>query len=113
MNDRGSTKPIASTSFYILLALADEPRYGLGIVEEVAARTGGEVRVGPGTLYNAIGKMLGEGLIEETGSPDGATDPRRRYYRITRTGRRVLADEAERLETLVAAIRSKRILHGS
>ena len=114
MNDRGSTRPIAGTHFYILLALADRPRYGLGIVEEVATRTDGEVRLGPGTLYNAVAKMLEEGTIEETAAPGGIdADPRRRYYGITREGRRVLAAEAERLETLVAAARSKRVLRPS
>jgi len=113
-DQRGTTKPIAGTHFYILMALSDEPRYGLGIVEEVAARTENDVRLGPGTLYNAVAKMLSEGLIEESGPPEaGESDPRRRYYRITPAGRQVLAAEAARLETLVAAVRSKRILRTS
>ncbi len=111
MPERGTTRPIAGTFFYVLLALADEPRYGLGIVEEVAARTDGEVRLGPGTLYNAIRKMLDGGLIEEW-SPGGEDelDPRRRYYRITRTGRTLVAEEASRLEQLVRAARAKHVL---
>lgn len=110
-SERGTTKPIAGTFFYILLALADEPRYGLGIAEEVAGRTRGEIRMGPGTLYNAIKKMLDERLIEEW-SPPGVDepDPRRRYYRITTRGRAALAAEAGRLEQLVLAARAKHVL---
>lgn len=132
---RPTTKPIAGTFFYILLALADRPRYGLGIVEEVARRTGGgapvggtsggrsrsrgsasgEIRLGPGTLYNAIRKMLDEDLIEECDPPAsaGEADPRRRYYRITGGGREALASEAGRLEQLVLAARDKRVLPAS
>jgi DNA-binding PadR family transcriptional regulator len=112
MGDRGTTRPIAGTFFYILLALVDEPRYGLGIVDEVASRTGGDVTLGPGTLYNAIKKMLDGGLIEEWAPPGGASgaDPRRRYYRITREGRALVAEEAARLEQLVLAARAKRVI---
>jgi len=111
MTDRGSTKPVAGTFVYILLALADEPRYGLGIAEEVAARTDGEIRLGPGTLYNAIRKMLDDGWIEE-GLPAGEEehDPRRRYYRITPAGRALVAEEAARLERLVRVARAKHVL---
>ena len=110
--DSSTTRPLAGTIFYILLALADRDEYGLGIVEEVARRTNDEVRLGPGTLYNAIKRMLSEGLIEETTGPDDpiAGDPRRRYYRITRAGRAQLAGEAERLERLVRAARAKKVL---
>jgi DNA-binding PadR family transcriptional regulator len=109
---RGSTKPIAGTEFHALLALSDEPRYGLGIVEEIARRTRGEVRLGPGTLYTAIRRMLEQGLIEELlEAPRGEDDdPRRRYYRITATGRDVLVAEAQRLEQLVRAAHAKRVL---
>ncbi len=118
-NARPTTKPIAGTFFYILLALTDRPRYGLGIAEEVARRTGGgggdEIRMGPGTLYHAIKKMLEEGLIEECDAPAGGeeSDPRRRYYRITRPGRDSLAAEAARLDQLVRAARDKHVLPAS
>ena len=113
MPERGSTKPLAGTHFYVLLALADAPRYGLEIAEEVAARTGGEVRLGPGTLYSAIQKMLDSGLIEEWTPAEGSADPRRRYYRITRRGRSLVGSEAARLEQLVDAARDKRVLPGT
>lgn len=114
MPTRPTTHPIAGTTFYVLLALADKPRYGLEIAEEVEARTSGEVRLGPGTLYGAIQKMLGSGLLEDWTPPDAAQDdPRRRYYRITRKGRDAVASEASRLEQLVEAARAKRVLPGT
>lgn len=110
---RGTTKPVAGTFFYILLALSDRERYGLDIAKEVERRTEGSTVLGPGTLYNAIGKMLDQGLIEESTDekrPATEDDPRRRYYRITSEGRRVVSAEAERLEVLVNAARAKRVL---
>ncbi len=111
--NRGTTKPVAGTFFYVLLALADRERYGLDIAKEVERRTGGDIALGPGTLYNAVRKMLDQGLIEECTDeerPAAQDDPRRRYYRITRAGRHVLSTEAERLEVLVKAARAKRVL---
>jgi DNA-binding PadR family transcriptional regulator len=92
------TKPLTSSAFFILLALADRPRHGLGIADEVERRTEGEVELGPGTLYNALRKMLALGLIEDAPDrPDPEEDdPRRRYYRITEAGRQAVSAEAER-----------------
>lgn len=106
------TKPLTSSVFYILLALADQDRHGLGIAEEVELRTGGEVEMGPGTLYNALRRMLTEGLIAESPErPDPAEDdPRRRYYRITEQGRRAVSCEAARLHRVVLAARAKDLL---
>lgn len=107
--DRSTTKPLTGTFFYILLALIDADRYGLGIVQEVERRTNGDVQLGPGTLYNAIRKMLDAGMIAEVDSPSGRDDddPRRRYYRITESGRATFAAEARRLERIVDAVRTK------
>jgi len=109
-----TTRPLAGTSFYVLLALADRERYGLDVVEDVARRTNDAVVLGPGSLYNTIKKMLSEGLIEETTPKDRGEgrehDPRRRYYRITRAGRATLAAEAGRLAVLVDAAREKKVL---
>ena len=81
--------PLKPTWFHILLALADEERHGLGIVEEVERRSDGEVKLGPGTLYGTIKRMRRAGLIEE--AADGEErDTRRRYYAITRAGRSAL-----------------------
>lgn len=101
--------------FHILLALADENRHGLGIVREVERHTEGEVRLGPGTLYGSIKRLLGVGFIEEPGRrprPEN-DDPRRRYYRLTRGGRRVLEEGAVRMDRLVRVARQKAVLKGS
>jgi DNA-binding PadR family transcriptional regulator len=109
---RSTTKPLTGTVFYVLLALADRERYGLDIVREIDRRTGGDVRLGPGTLYNAIKKMTHDGLIDETDGPEDPADgdPRRRYYRITARGRVMLEGEAARLERLVDAARVKHVI---
>jgi DNA-binding PadR family transcriptional regulator len=104
--------PLTPAVFHILLALADGERHGYGVIKEVDARTEGKVRLGPGTLYGSIKRMLAEGLIEESGErPDPELDDeRRRYYRLTKFGRRVAVAEAERLSRLVASARAKRLL---
>ena len=104
--------PLTPAVFHILLALADGERHGYGVIKEVDARTEGKVRLGPGTLYGSIKRMLAEGMIEESGErPDPELDDeRRRYYRLTGFGRRVASAEAERLSGLVAAARAKRLL---
>ncbi|MGA8669474.1 MAG: helix-turn-helix transcriptional regulator [Terracidiphilus sp.] len=98
--------------FHILLALADQDRHGYGIMLEVAERTNQQVRMGPGTLYGTLKRLLDGGLIEECGErvdPD-LNDERRRYYRMTRQGRRAVAAEAERLQALVRVARAKSVL---
>jgi DNA-binding PadR family transcriptional regulator len=94
------------------LALADEDRHGLGIVEEIHVRTGGEVKLGPGSLYGTIKRLREVGYIAEAPSgPDPADDdPRRRYYTINPAGREALAREARRMEVMVHVARSKAIL---
>ena len=84
--------PLTPAVLNILLALADEERHGYGIMQEVEARTGGETRLGPGTLYGSIKRMLADGLIEESDErPDPEMDDqRRRYYRITGFGRKAV-----------------------
>jgi DNA-binding PadR family transcriptional regulator len=107
--------PLTPAVLQILLALADGERHGYGIMREVEGRTGGETRLGPGTLYGSIKRMLADGLIEESDErPDPEMDDqRRRYYRITDFGRRVAGAEAQRLAGLVSTARRKRILGGS
>ena len=98
--------------FHILLALADNDRHGYEIMREVDERTEGKMRLGPGTLYGAIKRMLNDRLIEELDErPDPELDDeRRRYYRLTSLGRRVAVAEAERLDRLVKSARSKKLL---
>jgi len=104
--------PLTVPVFHALMALADAERHGYGIIQEVAARTDGAVRLRTGTLYNAIRHMLRDGLVEESDErPDPALDDeRRRYYRITTLGRAVARAEAQRLERMVAVARAKRVL---
>ena len=112
VRDPGDLVPLTPAVLHILLALADEERHGYGIMKEVEGRTGGEVRLGPGTLYGAIKRMLADGLIEALGErPDPRLDDqRRRYYRITDFGRRVAGAEAERLQDLVSTARARKLL---
>jgi DNA-binding PadR family transcriptional regulator len=104
-------KTLTPGVFHILLALVDQERHGYGIMLEVAERTNQQVRMGPGTLYGTLKRMLEGSLIEECDEridPD-LSDERRRYYRITRQGRRAAAAEAERLQALVRMARAKSI----
>lgn len=98
--------------FHILLALADKERHGYEIMREVDERSEGKMRLGPGTLYGSIKRMLSDGLIEELDErPDPELDDeRRRYYRLSDFGRRVAVAEAERLERLVKSARAKKLL---
>jgi len=98
--------------FHILLALADKERHGYHIMREVEERTSGNVRLGPGTLYGSVKRMIADGLIEELDerpAPD-LDDERRRYYRLTDLGFRVAGAEAQRLEQLVRSARAKKLL---
>ena len=88
-------------AFHILVALARQPRHGYAIRQEVETRTDGQVRLWPATLYGLLADLTRQGLIEEIdGSKGPDDDPRRRYYSLTRAGRRFLESEATRLESL-------------
>jgi DNA-binding PadR family transcriptional regulator len=102
--------PLKAHWFHVLLSLADQEQHGYGIMQEVLQRTGGKVRLWPATLYGTLKRLMDEELIEESGDRPAPEldDARRRYYRLTRLGRRVLAAESARLEELVRVIHSKR-----
>ena len=102
--------PLKPHWFHILLSLADQEQHGYGIMQEVLDRTGGKVRLWPATLYGTLKRLMDADLIEESGDRPSAEldDSRRRYYRLTKLGRHVLAAESQRLEDLVRVIRSKR-----
>jgi DNA-binding PadR family transcriptional regulator len=106
------SSPLTPTVFYILLALVDGERHGYGIMQEISMRTAGSVRMGPGTLYGSLQRMLAEGLIEEAGErPDPRSgNERRRYYRLSTTGRQAVRAEALRLALLVHIAESKHLL---
>ncbi len=103
---------LSTAAFHVLLALAGGERHGYAIMQEAADRTEGKVRIGPGTLYRSIQKLLAAGWIEEAGErPDSASDDeRRRYYRLTSKGRTVASAEAKRLSNLVRVARMRRLL---
>jgi DNA-binding PadR family transcriptional regulator len=106
--------------FHVLLGLSDGPLHGYALIQEIETRTGGEVRLTASTLYDALSRLLDQGLIEEVAGPtDGAggargaqarPDARRRYYALTSQGRTASRDEARRLERLLAMARIKRVL---
>jgi len=104
--------PLTPAVFNILMALADGENHGYGIMLDVEANTSGSVQMGPGTLYGSIKRMLKASLIEESDErPDPELDDqRRRYYRLTGAGQRVLRLEAERLASQVAVARAKNLL---
>jgi DNA-binding PadR family transcriptional regulator len=110
-----SLLPLPVAVFHILIALADRERHGYSIMQDVAARTESKVQLSAGTLYSSIRRMLEQGLIEELAeSPDpSSTDERRRYYRLTRFGRRVAAAEVERLNALVRQARETGLVPGA
>lgn len=100
--------PLQPAVFQMLVALADQDRHGYAIMQDVAARTNGRMKLSPGTLYGAIKRMLESGLIVELDErPDPEDDDeRRRYYRLTRFGREVAMAEADRLSTLLRQARA-------
>lgn len=104
--------PLKTPWFYVMLSLAGHEQHGYGIMQEVLERTGGKVRLWPATLYGTLKRLADEDLVEESGERPAAEldDARRRYYRLTKLGRRVLNAECRRLEDLVGVIRAKRPL---
>src|ERR1039458_2633497 len=102
--------PLKPHWLHILLSLADQGQHGYGIMQEVLDRTGGKVRLWPATLYGTLKRLMDEELIEESAvrPAPAEDDARRRYYRLTRLGRRVLTAESGRLEDLVRVIHAKR-----
>ena len=104
--------PLTPAVLHILLALADEKqgRHGYAVARDVEESTEGQIRMGPGTLYGSIQRMLEAELIEERRGRGTDEDARRRYYRLTTFGRRVLSLELERLTAVVAIARRKQLL---
>ena len=102
--------PLKSNWFHILLSLVESDQHGYGIMREVLDRSGGKVRLWPATLYGSLKRLIEEGLIVESGERPAQEfdDARRRYYRLTPLGRRVLDLESERLKDLVRVLQARR-----
>jgi DNA-binding PadR family transcriptional regulator len=102
-------RPLSPTVLHILLALSGGARHGYAIKQEAEARSEGAVRLGPGTLYEAIQRLQDAGLIRETGAGDpvNGQEAQRRYYALTARGRRVLREEIEQLRRLVDYARTR------
>jgi DNA-binding PadR family transcriptional regulator len=109
--DVAAALPLTPGVFHILLALADQDRHGYAIILDVAERTEGAMRLGTGTLYTAIARLLEQRLIEESDErpAEDEDDERRRYYRLTPLGREVANAEARRLSALVRMARARGI----
>lgn len=108
MADRlDSYLPLSSASLHILLALAAEDLHGYGIMQEIARQSEGIYKIGPGTLYDNLQKIIQIGWVQELGPRRGDDDPRRRYYRLTDSGRDVLRAETARLTQIVREARSR------
>jgi DNA-binding PadR family transcriptional regulator len=110
--DVGELLPLTPAMFHILLTLCDGGKHGYAIMREVESRSAGGVRLGPGTLYRSIQKMLDDGLVKETAERPNTEndDERRRYYEMTDFGRAVAAAEAERLAEVVREAQAKKLL---
>ncbi len=99
--------PLTPALFHVLLSLADGEKHGYALMKEVEERTGGTVRLGTGTLYGIVKRLLADGLIRESAA---GSDERRRAYRLTAFGRKVALAEAERLRDLVVSAHAKKLL---
>src|ERR1700736_5241150 len=99
--DLTSYLPLSPATLHILLALASEDRHGYGIMQDVTRQSEGQYKLGPGTLYDNLQKLMDQAMVEDAPRRSAKEDPRRRYYRLTRFGRSVLAAEIARLEIVV------------
>jgi DNA-binding PadR family transcriptional regulator len=106
--------PLPAAAFQIMLALADGDLHGYAIMRQVEEQTGGRLRLGPGTLYGSIQSLLEGNLIEEVDRPEDIEvhSERRRYYRLTVTGRKMARSEAEKMADVLRVARARKILRG-
>ncbi len=99
--DFNSFLPLSPATLHILLSLAGNDLHGYAIMQEISRQSEGRYKLGPGTLYDNLQKLIDQQMVQELGHRPGDEDPRRRYYRLTSFGRGVLAAEVTRLETVV------------
>ncbi len=106
--EAAASLPLPRATFHILLAVADQDRHGYAIIQDIAARTGGELKLSAGTLYRSIQRMLDDGLVVEPRERPAPADDdeRRRYYRITPLGEAVARAETRRMAELVRMARA-------
>ena len=109
--DSNKFLPLSPAVLHILLSLSSGHRHGYGIMQEIARQSNGRYKLGPGTLYENLQKLLEQGIVEESPQRSSADDPRRRYYRLTRFGRRLLSTEITRLEGVVREAKLNLGLH--
>jgi DNA-binding PadR family transcriptional regulator len=104
--------PLRPVEFLVLLVLADDERHGYGIVQDIAERTGGKMKLLPGNLYAVLRRLMESGLLDESSRrpAEDLEDQRRRYYRITRLGEKVLTADAERMKSLVQQVEARDLL---
>ena len=95
-------QPLPPAVLHIHLPIAGEDLHGYGIIKEIERQSEGLYRLGPGTLYDNLQKLLDRGLVRDMGQREGDGDSRRRYYRLSPLGKKILTAETRRLETLVA-----------
>jgi DNA-binding PadR family transcriptional regulator len=112
MENISPEQPLTPAVFHILMALTDGEKHGYSIMKDVEKQTNGKMKLGPGTLYGSIKRMLAAGFIEESDErPDPSMDDeRRRYYRLSGLGQKVLSVECQRLEEAVKIARRKQVL---
>ena len=110
MDDQKSPIRMTAAFFFLMLALTEGCRHGHAMARDVEERSGGSVKLGPGSLYWSLGRLAEVALIEEVDPPEGETDERRRFYSLTMSGREVLARETAMLERIVDYARVRRIV---
>lgn len=99
--------PLTTAVVHVLLSLSGGERHGYAILKDVQHHSGGRVRLGPGTIYGTLQRLMECGWVEETDGPARVVDERRRHYRLTRSGREALEAEIDRLDAIVRAARSQ------
>lgn len=109
-NDETAYLPLSARDFHILFVLAGGAAHGYGLVKAIEAQTDGLIRLDPANLYRAIQRMVDDGLVEDAAPPTGGADERRRYYRITELGRRVVSADAERMRSLARAAEAEQLI---
>ena len=103
--DTKSSPPLSTAALYILLALAREDMHGYGIIQEIARESGDNYRIGPGTLYDNLRKLMEQKLVIDAPRSSRARDDDRRFYRITSAGKATLANEVDRMHSIVLEAR--------